>query len=251
MACVQRKLVGTREIRIHGVERPQRDAREGQARWVRKSERSILCARRRVNQTGGSPVHPVTPGWYPKAGVVARWPESTDKEETEEDTTLETKSKQCWRFLSPGTGKGCEAGPNRRAGCPPRGGIRRACGEPPGRNRRARAHDEPVGQRQEMVEPAVWGRRHWDSILSHQGVCGRHGGKDTRVTRGGLAASRPWQAGKRTYKLEKAKWEAMRGEESDSRIVLTKPWETMCHRHQRQPGVGWGSRLTTSEARKP
>lgn len=45
-------------------------------------------------------------------------------------------------------------------------------------------------------------------------------------------ASRRWQAGKLTYKLKDAKWEAMRGEESDSRIVLIKPWETMCHCHQ-------------------
>src|SRR5260370_36620481 len=33
----------------------------------------------------------------------------------------------------------------RRAGCPPRGGIRRACGEVPGRNRATQA--EPGGER--------------------------------------------------------------------------------------------------------
>ncbi len=89
------------------------------------------------------------------------------------------------------------------------------------------------------------------STLSHQGVCGRHGGKDPHVTRGGLVASRRWQAGKPTYKLKDAKWEAMRGEESDSRIVLIKPWETMCHRHQggnpeRVGEVGWQERRQAS-----
>ena len=160
---------------------------------------------------------------------------------------METKSQQCRRFLSRQTGEGREAVPNRRAGCPPRGGIRRACGEPPGRNRRARARDEPVGRRQGMVEPALWGRRHQGSTLSHQGVCGRHGGKDTRVTRGGLVASRRWQAGKPTYKLRYAKWEAMRGEESDGRIVPVKPWETMCHRRRAAARGGLGKSAGNSE----
>ena len=43
----------------------------------------------------------------------------------------------------------------RRAGCPPRGGIRRACGEVPGRNRWGQTQDEPVGQRWGKVEPAL------------------------------------------------------------------------------------------------
>ena len=49
--------------------------------------------------------------------------------------------------------------------------------------------DEPVGQRWGMVEPALWGRRHIGSPPSHQGVCGRHGGEETRVTQGGLVLS--------------------------------------------------------------
>src|SRR4051794_10101681 len=48
---------------------------------------------------------------------------------------------------------------NRRAGCPPRGGIRKACGEVPGRIEGSHPHDEPVGQRWGEVEPALWGRR--------------------------------------------------------------------------------------------
>ena len=163
---------------------------------------------------------------------------------------METKSKRCRRFLSRQTGESFRADSNRRAGCPPRGGIRRACGEPPGRNRRARARDEPVGRRRGMVEPALWGRRHLGSTLSHQGVCGRHGGKDARVTRGGLVASRRWQAGRPAYKLKDAKWEVMRGEESDSRIVLLKPWETMCHR---RPGGSpeWVGEVGWQERRQP
>ena len=145
---------------------------------------------------------------------------------------METKSQQEQEIPKSVDWEGREAVPNRRAGCPPRGGIRRACGEPPGRNRRAQARDEPVGRRQGMVEPAVWGRRRLGSTLSHQGVCGRHGGKDTCVTRGDLVASRRWPAGKPTYKLKDAKCEAMRGEESDSRIVLIKPWETTSDRHE-------------------
>jgi hypothetical protein len=143
---------------------------------------------------------------------------------------LETKRQQARRLLSGWTGEDRKVGTNRRAGCPPRGGIRRACGETPGRNRRTEVRDEPVGPRQGMVEPALWGRRQLGSTLSHQGVCGRHGVKEPCVTRGDLVASRLWQAGKPTYKLRYVKWKAMRGEESDSRIVLIKPWETMSHR---------------------
>jgi hypothetical protein len=47
----------------------------------------------------------------------------------------------------------------RRTGCPPRGGIRRVCGEVPGRSRGGYPKDEPVGQRWGKVEPALWRRR--------------------------------------------------------------------------------------------
>ncbi len=160
---------------------------------------------------------------------------------------METKSQQCRRFLSQRTWSSREVVANRRAGCPPRGGIRRACGEPPGRNRRVPARDEPVGRRQRMVEPALWGRRRLGSTLSHQGVCGRHGGKDSCVTRGDLVAFRPWQAGKPTYKLRYTKRKAMRGEESDSQIVLSKPWETMSHRPWAAARSGLGKSAGNSE----
>jgi len=47
----------------------------------------------------------------------------------------------------------------RRTGCPSRGGIRRVCGEVPGRSRGGYPNDEPVGQRWGKVEPALWRRR--------------------------------------------------------------------------------------------
>src|SRR5271165_2609284 len=46
----------------------------------------------------------------------------------------------------------------RRTGCPPRGGIRRVCGEVSGCNRLGETPDEQVGQRWDQVEPALWGR---------------------------------------------------------------------------------------------
>jgi hypothetical protein len=49
--------------------------------------------------------------------------------------------------------------------------------------------DEPVGQRWGMVEPALWRRRHGGSTPLYQGVCGRHGGEEARVTQGGLVSS--------------------------------------------------------------
>lgn len=163
---------------------------------------------------------------------------------------METKRQRCRRLLSLWTGVWLNAATNRRAGCPPRGGIRRACGETPGRNRREQSRDEPVGPRQGMVEPALWGRRHLGSTLSHQGVCGRHGVKDPCLTRGGLVASRQWQAGKPTYKLENAKWKVRRGEESDRRIVPLKPWETMSHRHRAAAWSGLGKSTGNSEGER-
>src|SRR5215831_558858 len=47
----------------------------------------------------------------------------------------------------------------RRTGCPPRGGIRRVCGEVPAVVNGGYSKDEPVGQRWGKVEPALWRRR--------------------------------------------------------------------------------------------
>jgi len=60
--------------------------------------------------------------------------------------------------------------------------------------------DEPVGQRWGKVESALLRRR----VLihpPHQGVCGRHGTEEQRVTSGELAESRV-APGKRTYKAK-------------------------------------------------
>ena len=49
--------------------------------------------------------------------------------------------------------------------------------------------DELVGQRQGMVEPALWRRKRFSSPLSHQGVCRRHDVEDSCVTPGELIES--------------------------------------------------------------
>ena len=49
--------------------------------------------------------------------------------------------------------------------------------------------DEPVGQRWGSVEPASLWRRRSHSPHFHQGVCGRHGTEEQRVTSGELAES--------------------------------------------------------------
>ena len=51
--------------------------------------------------------------------------------------------------------------------------------------------DELVGQRWGKVEPALWRRRRIASPLAYQGVCGRHGTEDFRVTPGDLGAFVP------------------------------------------------------------
>jgi len=83
-----------------------------------------------------------------------------------------------------------------------------------------------------------------EGVLTHpsyQGVCGRHGTEDLDVTPGGLIVF-PGGTGISDPISREAKWEAKRGESSDSRIV-PQSW--------RKPGdrvsdgrVGRGRRLT-------
>ena len=54
---------------------------------------------------------------------------------------------------------------------------------------------------------------------SYQGVCERHGTEDLDVTPGGLVAF-PGGSGRTDPISRKTKWERMRGEQSDNRIVL-------------------------------
>ena len=119
-----------------------------------KSAEVIVCAGQRENQVGSSPTGARMQGAISKRGGNASW----------------AAQRAVWR-----------------AGCRSRGRIRRACGAVLGRNRR----DEPVGQSQGAVEPALWRRRHIASPLAHQGVCGRHGTEDFRVTPGDLGAFIP------------------------------------------------------------
>ena len=46
--------------------------------------------------------------------------------------------------------------------------------------------DEPVGQRGDKVESALWRRRRYPFHPSNQGVCGRHGVEEHVVTPGDL-----------------------------------------------------------------
>jgi len=76
----------------------------------------------------------------------------------------------------------------RRTGCPPRGGIRRVCGEVPGRSRGS----HPMTNR--SAQGGARSSRHYggEGVLihpPHQGVCGRHGTEDQYVTPGGLGGS--------------------------------------------------------------
>ena len=82
-----------------------------------------------------------------------------------------------------------------------------------------------------------------EGVLTHpsnQGVCERHGTEDLDVTPGGLVAF-PGGTGITDPISRETKWERMRGEQSDSRIVLQarrKP------RDRASGGrVGRGSRL--------
>ena len=75
---------------------------------------------------------------------------------------------------------------------------------------------------------------------SYQGVCGRHGTEDLDVTPGGLATF-PGGAGITDPISREAKWERMRSESSDSRIVL-EACRKMGDRASGS-GVSWGSRL--------
>src|SRR6266702_6607053 len=87
----------------------------------------------------------------------------------------------------------------RRAGCPSRGGIRRACGEVPGRNRWGNSQDEPVGPRWGKVESALRRRRRSHSPTAPRCLRTARYRRTTRdLRRTGRVPE--WHWGKRTYK---------------------------------------------------
>ena len=82
---------------------------------------------------------------------------------------------------------------------------------------------------------------------SYQGVCGRHGTEDLDVTPGGLATF-PGGAGITDPISRETKWEGMRCESSDSRIV-----PEACRKagdRASGSGVGWGRRLAEAVGRR-
>jgi len=129
-------------------------------------------------------------GWrapYPKAGVMPRWP-------------------QC-AWLG-------------RAGCPPRGGIRRACGEAPGRNR----WGDPTMNR--SAKEGVWSSRHsGDEGVIHPPL----GPRCVRAARCGRACGDPGRSHRRPVAQgagregapisREAKWAPGAGERSEDGIV--------------------------------
>jgi hypothetical protein len=118
-----------------------------------------------------------------------------------------------------GTYPGTEANQgNRRAGRPPRGGVRKACGEVPGRNRGSDAMMNRSAQGGTRSSPHYGG----EGVLihpPHQGVCGRHGTEDSDVTPGELAAFPTGSGDKRPYKPQGEKG-------SDASPVVGRPHST-------------------------
>ena len=111
--------------------RSQPDAREGQAGPPGVADRLVVCAGQRFDPEGSSPSAARMRGGLSKDGGNA----SSAGERNHGEPYAGTKSE------TTDTAKGMHLPSrsvrkdNQRAGCPPRGGIRKACGEVPGRNR--------------------------------------------------------------------------------------------------------------------
>ena len=138
-----------------------------------KSEDRVVRAGRRVFLAGGSPVGPIPSGVRSQqAGVMPR-------------RAQERRRKQLVQ----------------RNECAGQGAHREVGSEGFAAKRRAVAEiGEPVGQIQVMPSLHYGGEGStWDA-WAQQGVCGRHGGKGTRVTPGGLVWSRSTGLGTWAYK---------------------------------------------------
>ena len=92
-----------------------------------KSDPAIVCAGQRPDREGSSLSSARMRSAVSKSGVMPRWPKRAEGME---------QSKRA-RRRKPETAKANLEPPLtelRRTGCPPRGGIRRVCGEVPGRS---------------------------------------------------------------------------------------------------------------------
>ena len=97
----------------------------------RESERLIVCAGQRLDPEGSSPSATRMRGGVSKDGGNASSAGENDHGEPYAGTKSETTDTAKGMHLQSGSVRK----DNQRAGCPPRGGIRKACGEVPGRNR--------------------------------------------------------------------------------------------------------------------
>jgi hypothetical protein len=98
---------------------------------VRKSERLAVCAGQCLDPEGSSPSAARMRGGVSKDGGNISSAGERDHGEPYTGTKLETTDTAKGMHLQ----SGFVRKDNQRAGCPPRGGIRKACGELPGRNR--------------------------------------------------------------------------------------------------------------------
>src|SRR5215211_3117388 len=118
-------------------------------------------------------------------------------------------------------------------------------------NRRAvaKAHGEPVGQIQVMPSLHYGGEGSTWGAWTQQGVCGRHGGKATRVTPGGLVRSRPDGSGTWAYKpsakspgmpCEKSEWPTVLGNRGRAKAPGPSPRGAAGRRPKRRRSGGRG-----------
>ena len=144
---------------------------------TRSSDRSFMCAGQRTDQEGWSPSGPLMRGVISKGGGNA----SPAARERYGETSTGTKAKAGYS----------QGGPEavstelRMAGRPSRGGVRRACGEVPGRSRGG----HPMTNRSAKGGARSSLHKGGEGVLihpPHQGVCGRHGTEDLGVTPGEL-----------------------------------------------------------------
>jgi hypothetical protein len=92
------------------------------------SDNGIVCAWQHTSQASSSPARPGAPGRYPKVGVMPHRPTQEAGRETPQ-RARRRKLETAQADLEPPRAK------LWRAGRPPRGGVGRACGAPPGRQR--------------------------------------------------------------------------------------------------------------------